>query len=154
MKLSKLIPLNFHVLSWRFSQWVCTLSFLATIWLCKSQVFGYMGDMAVRYFTPLGFVAAVAIIALQGYAYGAYVGKSISIVYIPAIIVSVCFVVDVILAFIMRNLGYTAYWDQYFYRYGLLLFQNAIMLWVWFDVETIEVPESMLTENMSFFEDK
>lgn len=146
-------PLNFRVLSWRASQWCATVSFIGMIWVIRNQSFGVLNDnLEVKFTTPLGFVALCAVVAVQLYAYGAYVNKPLSIIYIPAIIIAACFVIDLILSYIMSNIGYIPFYNEYLYRYGALLLQNLMMLWVYFDVEFVEIPESILNQDTFFLD--
>lgn len=153
-KMFRDFPLNFHVLSWRASQWCATVSFIGIMWVIKNQSFGILNDsLEVKFTTPLGFVALCAIVVVQLYTYGAYVNKPLSIIYIPAIVIAGCFVMDLIMSYIMGNIGYIPFYKEYLYRYGALLLQNLMMVWVYFDVEFIEVPELVLSQNTYAIDD-
>lgn len=140
MWIFKDFPLNFRVTTWRFSQWIATITFIGFIFIYKEQYFGSWHDIDIVFTSPFGIVALIASLVAQFYVYGGFITNTAKDILVPAIIIAVVFVVELMFAYVLKNLGYTAQWDVYLIRYALLLTQSMIQFWVFNDVEFKEIP--------------
>lgn len=137
-------PLNFDVTTWRLSQWISTITFFIVICITLTQNFGYLGEYAVNVFTPIGFVSFIALIVEQAYTYGGYISNTISDILIPAGIIVLCFIIELCFSYVLSNIGYIPKWSSYFLKYCIYLLQSLIMIWVYKDVQFIEIPKDEL----------
>lgn len=137
-------PLNFKITTWRMSQWIATITFIMMVFSFRGQMFGYIGDITFYFTTPIGFLAILAVVAAQLYTYGGYITNTSKDITVPLLIILFCCFLDIVFAYLANNIGYVANWKAYLYRYLLLSMQNLILLWVYYDVEYVEISKEDL----------
>lgn len=147
MWIFKDFPLNFRLSTWRLSQWVATTSFIAMFIVFRKQYFGALSDYNIMFTTPLGLIALIAIVVGQLYVYGGFITNTAKDILVPAGIILGVFIMELMFSYVMKNLNYSPQWRTYIIRYTLLLAQSLIQLWVYYDVEFMEIPREELEDN-------
>lgn len=140
MRLFRDFPLNFRITTWRLSQWVATITFIVMAFIFKDQYFGNWDEITFTVCTPLGFFALVAILFSQSYVYGGYITNTIKDILVPGAVILVIFILELAISYVARNLGFNAQWWTMVERYTMLMIQIVIQLWVYSDVEFLEIP--------------